>query len=110
MAGLRPKTKTVTSTSQGSLTALDHTIMVVSTSALTLTLPDNPEVGQEYDIYFAHQTEVGFPLKSNDISIHWPVTDTWGVKQTNIAGKGVVKIICAKDQNGSKLWWVYRLA
>ena len=110
MAGLRPKTKTVTSTSQGSLTALDHTIMVVSTSALTLTLPDNPEVGQEYDIYFAHQTEVGFPLKSNDISIHWPVANTWGVKQTNIAGKGVVKIICAKDQNGSKLWWVYRLA
>ena len=109
-AGLRPKTRTVTSTSQGSLTALDHTIMVVSTSALTLTLPDNPEVGQEYDIYFAHQTEVNFPLKSNDISIHWTVADIWGVKQTNITGKGVVKIICAKDQNGSKLWWVYRLA
>ena len=108
-AGLRPKTRTVTSTSQGSLTALDHTIMVVSTSALTLTLPDNPEVGQEYDIYFAHQTEVNFPLKSNDISIHWPVANIWGVKQTNITGKGVVKIICASDQNGSKLWWVYRL-
>lgn len=109
-AGLRPRTRTVTSTSQGSLTALDHTIMVVSTSALTLTLPNSPEVGQEYDIYFAHQTEVNFPLKSNDISIHSPVADIWGVKQTNITGKGMVKIICASDQHGNKLWWFYRLA
>ena len=106
-AGLRPRTRTIVSSS--GLTKLDHTIMVVSTSALTLTLPDNPEIGQEYDIYFAHQTEVNFPLKSNDIGIHWPVADIWGVKQTNITGKGVVKIICASDQNGNKLWWVYRL-
>lgn len=106
-AGLRPRTRTVTSST--TLSALDHTIMIVSTSAITLTLPNNPEIGQEYDIYFAHQTEVNFPLKSNDISIHWPVANIWGVKQTNITGKGVIKIICANDQNENKLWWVYRL-
>lgn len=108
IGGLRPRTRTIVSSS--GLTKLDHTIMVISQSALTLTLPDNPEVGQEYDIYFAFNTEINYPLKSNDISIHWPVADIWGVKQTNITGKGVIKIICAKDQNGSKLWWVYRLA
>lgn len=105
-AGLRPKTKTITSSAP--LSTLDHTIMVISQSAITLTLPNSPEVGQEYDIYFAFNMDVNYPLKSNDVKIHWPSSEVWDVTQTNITGKGMVKVICANDQNGNKKWWCYR--
>lgn len=107
-AGLRPFTRTVTTSSGAVLTKLDHTIMVISQSAITITLPNSPEVGQEFDIFFAFNMDVNYPLKSNDVKIHWPSSEVWDVTQTNITGKGMVKVICANDQNGNKKWWCYR--
>ena len=105
-AGLRPKTKTITSSAP--LSTFDHTIMVISQSPITITLPNSPEVGQEFDIFFAYNMDVNYPLKSNDVKIHWPSSEVWDVNETNITGKGMVKVICANDQNGNKKWWCYR--
>lgn len=55
-AGLRPKTRVITSTSSAQdrkLTELDHTIIVNdwTGNAVSLELPSNPQEGQKFDIY-----------------------------------------------------------
>lgn len=59
-AGLRPKTRVITSTSSAQdrqLTELDHTIIVNAEGyRIDLTLPDSPQEGQRYDIYVCHPT------------------------------------------------------
>lgn len=108
-AGLRPKTRTIASSSM--LNKLDHTIMVDSTSALTLTLPDNPEVGQEYLILMVGipSTTVKNTLVSNtNVPIHCPAANEWSVTSTTLTASGAVYLKCANDKNGAKTWWFYR--
>lgn len=46
VAGFRPKIRTVSSST--TLDVIDHTIYCTNTSAITLTLPSSPKLGQEY--------------------------------------------------------------
>ena len=105
-AGLRPRTRMIKSSS--TLSVLDHTIMVNASSAITITLPSNPEAGQELDIYFANQTEISYPFKSNDILINFPTVGVWNAQQTNVTGKGMVRVMCIEESDGTKRWWIYR--
>lgn len=59
-AGLRPHLRHVTTAS--TLANTDHTIIVNNTSAITITLPSNPEVGQEFEIW--HTTNNSLTVQS----------------------------------------------
>ena len=68
-AGLRPKVRTITSsssTSDKSLTYYDHTIIVNNSSAITLTLPDAPLEGQTYRILHTTTTAVTLAWNGNN--------------------------------------------
>jgi hypothetical protein len=55
VAGLRPQSRVITSTSNHTLSKYDHTIVVnVASGTVQLTLPKNPEEGQRYEIYTCH--------------------------------------------------------
>ena len=55
-AGLRPHLRHISSSL--TLANTDHTIIVNNSSEITLTLPDNPEIGQVYHIWHVVDTKV----------------------------------------------------
>ena len=63
-AGLRPHLRHITSAQ--TLAKTDHTIVVNNTSALTITLPSNPEIGQEYELW--HTTSTTLTVQTANVS------------------------------------------
>lgn len=110
--GLRPQTRTISSSS--TLTTLDHTIVVDTTSSITITLPSVSlvEFGQEYLILLpGSQYEQGrITIRSNTNNIHFPLEDTWSVSSVSVERKGVCLAVYAKDKSGNGRWWIHRLA
>lgn len=64
-AGLRPNIRMVYNSD--SLDALDHTIIVDNSSAITLTLPSSPRTGQEYKLIHRSDKEVTLACSSQDL-------------------------------------------
>lgn len=64
-AGLRPHTRVVTSTS-ASLANTDHTVVVRNSSNCTITLPQTPEIGQEFEIW--HASTINLNIQSYSVS------------------------------------------
>ena len=60
-AGLRPRMRTITSSD--TLSKLDHTVIINNSSAITITLPSNPQEGQTYKIL--HPSAVGVTIDWN---------------------------------------------
>lgn len=59
--GLRPKVRTIASSE--TLSELDHTVIINNSSAITITLPSNPQEGQTYKIL--HTSAVGVTIDWN---------------------------------------------
>lgn len=55
-AGLRPHLRKITSSA--ALANTDHTIVVANSSACTITLPQNPEPGQEFELWHTSKTSL----------------------------------------------------
>lgn len=106
--GLRPATRTVNT--NVTLSPTDHTILIDSTVARIITLPANPEVGQEYLILMVlpPNTTLKHQLISNtNVPIHWPAGDAWSLTSTYLTASGAVYLKCANDSGGKKKWWLY---
>ena len=111
--GLRPATRTVNedvTNGEVTLRETDHTILIDSTVARIITLPANPEVGQEYLILMVSppNTTLKHQLISNkNVPIHWPAGDAWSLTSTYLTASGAVYLKCANDSGGKKKWWLY---
>ena len=111
--GLRPATRTVNedvTNAEVTLRETDHTILIDSTVARIITLPANPEVGQEYLILMVSppNTTLKHQLISNtNVPIHWPAGDAWSLTSTYLTASGAVYLKCANDSGGKKKWWLY---
>ncbi len=64
-AGLRPHTRVVTSTS-ARLANTDNTVVVRNSSGCTITLPQTPEIGQEFEIW--HVSTTNLNIQSYSVS------------------------------------------
>lgn len=108
-AGLRPKMRTITSGE--TLSKLDHSVMVICPTSMTITLPKDPEIGQEYELYMISTESAAHRLTidGNGTGIQNPVGGTWGHSTLEANPYGVIRLVCAYDQHGTKLWWFYRL-
>ena len=107
--GLRPKMRTITS--DETLSELDHSIMVVSPNSITITLPENPEIGQVYELYMAYTESASHrvTISGNGTGIQDATDDSWGNETLVTVPYGVIRLVCAYDQHGNKRWWFYRL-
>lgn len=107
--GLRPKMRTITSSE--TLSELDHSIMVISPTSITIKLPEDPEIGQVIECYMAHLPSAGYSVTfdGNGTGIQDPLDDTWGLSSVDVNPSGVIRLVCAYDQYGTKRWWFYRL-
>ncbi len=103
-AGLRPMLRTITSTI--TLNYFDHTIFVATTSAITITLPSNPPIGQEIVILFkgtsSATNKCTVTTTANTIKNYWE-NATHATHQINM--RGIVLYTFVYD-NGSK-YWIY---
>ena len=102
-AGLRPMTRYIGSNQ--TLTKLDHTILTWKESGtLTITLPTNPENGQEYIFYKMKNYSLVVTAPNNVI-----INNIHGVKGQstgeNSSFAGVVSIVWSSEDN---CWWYAR--
>lgn len=107
--GLRPKMRTITSSE--TLSELDHSIMVITPTSITITLPEDPEIGHVIECYMAYLPSAGHSVtfNGNGTGIQDPLDDTWGLSSVDVNPSGVIRLVCAYDQGGTKRWWFYRL-
>ena len=111
-AGLRPYVRVIgtnSSNSDKTLTELDHTIFINSSSDITIYLPRNPENGQEYTILFSLPTST--PVKhlisaGTGTTIFIPIDGTTLINSISVDAHGCVKLIYIKDIG----WLYYRMA
>lgn len=116
-AGLRPHVRTISSESAAKdkiITEFDHTIMIDSSSAITLTLPSIPQIGQEYIIMMSNTESTSVKhtiMGSSACKVNHPTSSRPLMGQTSISvdAHGCVRLSCALDCNGTKKWWFYRL-
>ena len=112
-AGLRPMTRTISASAE--ITTYDCEIIVVSSSAVTITLPSDAELGQCLTFYHTNLESTSvkhtYKSKSNTHTFNNPIatSNRWGQTSLNINSYGVVRFILAEDQYGVKYWWYYRL-
>ena len=108
--GLRPRVRTVGSSS--TLSNLDHSIMISSSTTLNINLPSNAEAGQTIEFYlpYSNSTTLKHRILGNGLGIQCPHNDTWNNSYFDILAYGVVKFICIEDANGDLHWWFYRIA
>ena len=115
-AGLRPMARTITANAQASeltLTEMDHTIIVISSSGKNLNLPETALIGQEIVIMMSNpgDTSVLHGIYSTqDCQIINPASGGASATSISVAATGVVKFVCAANGSGVKNWWYYRLA
>lgn len=108
--GLRPKMRTITSSE--TLSELDHSIMVISPTSITIRLPEDPEIGQVIECYMAYTSSAAHRVtfNGNGTGIQDPLGDNWGLVSFDVIPYGVIRFVCAYDQHGTKLWWIYRIS
>lgn len=115
-AGLRPMVRTITANAQASeltLTEMDHTIIVISSSGKNLNLPETALIGQEIVIMMSNpgDTSVLHGIYSTqDCQIINPASGGASETSISVSATGVVKFVCAANGSGVKNWWYYRLA
>lgn len=96
-AGLRPMTRVIKYSTK--LTKLDHTIIIDSAwnaAELTITLPDDAEIGQCYDIYGNHSkgdSTYYFGVVSNTNNISCPYNEAWNLSKIRILKRESIRII-----------------
>ena len=100
-AGLRPWIRVINGSSSSSdktLTALDHTILINGSSQQSITLPTNPKDGQEYDILMVltNSTSVKHIISSNSANIFVPKEGSLK-SSLSVDAHGYVKLIYVKD-------------
>lgn len=111
-AGLRPYVRVIgtnSSNSDKTLTELDHTIFINSSSDITIYLPRNPKNGQEYTILLSLPTST--PVKhlisaGTGTTIFIPIDGTTLINSISVDAHGCVKLIYIKDIG----WLYYRIA
>lgn len=110
IGGLRPKTRAIVDNT--TLTTLDHSIMISSSTSLNINLPSNAEAGQTIEFYlpYSSSTTLKHRIQGNGLGIQCPHNDTWNNSYFDILAYGVVKFICIADANGDLHWWFYRIA
>lgn len=74
VAGLRPNIRKITTTETYPLTTRDHTILIVNTASITITLANNPENGQVYKFIHTTRYSVTFTPSSSSQTIINPLT------------------------------------
>ena len=94
--GLRPRVRLITSSSNAAeriISELDHTVIINNSSAITITLPSNPQEGQTYKIL--HPSTVG-------VTIDWNGSQAMNVSTGNTpnatfsARRSVVLTYCSR--------------
>ena len=100
-AGLRPWVRVIDSSSSSSdktLTALDHTILINGSSQQSITLPTDPKDGQEYTIMLplTNTTSVKHIISSDSINIFVP-EEGFLKSSLSVDAHGYVKLIYVKD-------------
>ena len=107
--GIRPKMRTISSSE--TLSELDHSIMVVSSNSITITLPEDPEIGQVYEIYMAYTESASHrvTISGNGTGIQDSTDDSWANETLVTIPFGIVRLVCANDLQGNKRWWFYRI-
>ena len=113
--GLRPFVRILTSSSglaDRQLTNTDHTILVDTINPGSMTLPSNPQKGQEILILFSNNksTSLKVAVRSNTGNIHDPLNANWSLSSLEVLTKGVVMFVAAPNKDGEMIWWFYRLA
>ena len=108
--GLRPWVRVIVNSSSSSdktLTELDHTILIYASSQQTIVLPSNPKDGQEYDILMSltNSTSVKHVVSSNSANIFVPKEGSLKSSLT-VDAHGCIKLIYVKDTG---YWWYYRM-
>lgn len=115
-AGLRPMVRTITANAQASeltLTEMDHTIIVISSSGKNLNLPETALIGQEIVIMMSNSGDTSVLhgiYSTQDCQIINPASGGASATSISISATGVVKFVCAANGSGVKNWWYYRLA
>lgn len=109
--GLRPWVRVINDSSSSSdktLTELDHTILIYTSSQQTIVLPNKPKDGQEYDILMSltNSTSVKHVISSNSANIFVPKEGNLK-SSLSVDAHGYIKLIYVKD---SGFWWYYRMA
>ena len=114
-AGLRPYIRMVATNPIVEKTVylreIDNTIFVDGEGTALLELPNDPPVGQVYDIYktMSASDNNRVVISSSTLGIHIPQYDAWDYKSFSYMFKGIVRLICVQYEDGSKGWWFYRL-
>ena len=115
-AGLRPMVRTITANAQASeltLTEMDHTIIVISSSGKNLNLPETALIGQEIVIMMSNSGDTSVLhgiYSTEDCQIINPASGGASATSISVSATGVVKFVCAANGSGVKNWWYYRLA
>ena len=115
-AGLRPMVRTITANAQASeltLTEMDHTIIVISSSGKNLNLPETALIGQEIVIMMSNSGDTSVLhgiYSTQDCQIINPASGGASATSISVSATGVVKFVCAANGSGVKNWWYYRLA
>lgn len=111
-AGLRPNIRTITASSsdqQKRLSDIDHTILIESSTAITVTLPSEPPLGQEYVFMMTNQesTTVKHTIKGNGYNVYDVIGNN---KQSSlpISAYGMVKLVFAQGAS-ERRWYFYRI-
>lgn len=99
--GLRPWVRVINDSSSSSdktLTELDHTILIYTSSQQTIVLPNKPKDGQEYDILMSltNSTSVKHVISSNSANIFVPKEGNLK-SSLSVDAHGYIKLIYVKD-------------
>ncbi len=110
-AGLRPYVRVIGDNSSRldkTLTALDHTIFINSSSQQTINLPSNPKNGQEYTILLSlpTSTSVKHIISAGTRTISIPRDGITSINSVSVDAHGCIKLIYVKDIG----WLFYRMA
>ena len=111
IAGLRPACRTISASTE--LTKYDHTILVDHTEGgdITLHLPDNPIIGQEFLLLCVRGDTLGdnkLILSSNSLNIHSPMQQLWNQNSVSTDLYGSYFIVYLHDKAGGSKWWFYK--
>ena len=110
--GLRPNIRTITATSSASdklISIFDHTILIESSLAITITLPAKPSLGQEYVFMMTNQesTPVQHTINGNGYNV-FDVIGNNAKSDLQINSFGMVKLVFAQGAT-ERRWYFYRL-
>lgn len=84
VSGLRPQSRVIKSTSNVTLNKYDHTIVMnIASGTGQLTLPQNPQEGQRYEIYTCHAPmDLKIYMNGQHVMYNFIDANTFGVNDT----------------------------